>query len=88
MRVCKAYRLGEEEFEDFPPHQSIFHRAEALFEDLEGWPEELADVRAFADLPMAAQRYVRRLEELGGVPVRYVSVGADREQTLAVREAG
>jgi adenylosuccinate synthase len=90
VRVCVAYRFDGQRFEDFPPHQSIFHRAEPLYEELEGWTEDLSSVSDYDRLPPAARRYVERVEELGGVPVRHVSVGPEREQTLVVgaRTAG
>ena len=82
VRVCVAYRYEGERYEDFPPHQTIFHKAEPIFEDLEGWTDELTEVRAAADLPAAARAYLDRISELGGVPVRTVSVGPSREQTV------
>jgi len=82
LRVCHAYRLHDEEYEHFPPHQSIFHRARPLYTELDGWGEDIGDVRDFAALPKAAQAYVDAVEELSGVPIRYVSVGPGREQTL------
>jgi len=81
--VCTAYRADGETFDDFPPHQSLFHRAEPVWEELEGWQEQLGDVRSFDDLPPAARAYVERLSELGGVPIPMVSVGPAREQSLA-----
>jgi adenylosuccinate synthase len=84
VRVCTAYRADGESFEDFPPHQSLFHRAEPLYEELEGWDEELGAARAFGDLPVAARRYVERLRELVGVSIHVASVGPAREQSLAV----
>jgi adenylosuccinate synthase len=82
LKVCRAYRYGGEEYEHFPPHQSIFHNAKPVYTELEGWGEDLADARVVADLPKAAQAYVDAVEELSGVPIRYVSVGPAREQTL------
>jgi adenylosuccinate synthase len=82
VKVCVAYRYEGEEFEDVPPHQSIIHKAEPVYEELEGWPEEIGDARSFDELPAAARAYVDRLAELGDVPVRMVSVGAAREQTV------
>jgi adenylosuccinate synthase len=82
LRVCHAYRLHDEEYEHFPPHQSIFHRARPVYTELDGWGEDIGDVRDFAALPKAAQAYVDAIEELSGVPIRYVSVGPGREQTL------
>ena len=55
-----------------------------MYQRLSGWTEDLTAARRFQDLPPAAQAYVRRIEELAGVPVRYISVGPDREQTLEV----
>jgi adenylosuccinate synthase len=62
----------------------LFHRAEPVWEDLPGWSDELVDARTFDDLPTAARAYVRRVEELAGVPVSVVSVGPAREQSLPV----
>jgi adenylosuccinate synthase len=83
VQVCTAYRADGETFDDFPPHQSLFHRAEPVWEELEGWSEELGDARSFADLPAAARTYVARLHELVGVPIPMVSIGPAREQSLA-----
>jgi adenylosuccinate synthase len=84
VKVCVAYRYEGEVFEDFPPHQSIVHKAEPVYEDLEGWPEELSEARGYDELPPAARKYVERLADLGGVPIRTVSVGPSREQTVEV----
>jgi adenylosuccinate synthase len=82
LKICRAYRYDGEEYEHFPPHQSIFHHAEPLYEEVPGWRADLTGVTRYADLPEAAQSYVERLEELGGVPIRWVSVGPARRQTL------
>jgi adenylosuccinate synthase len=71
-------------FEDFPPHQSIIHKAEPVYEELEGWPEELSEARGFDDLPAGARKYIDRLVGLGDVPIHSVSVGPSREQTVEV----
>jgi adenylosuccinate synthase len=83
LKVCRAYRYQGDEYEHFPPHQSIFHHATPVYTTLDGWSEDLGEVREFAALPKAAQAYVDAIEELSGVPVRWVSVGPGREQTLA-----
>jgi adenylosuccinate synthase len=83
LKVCTAYRADGETFEDFPPHQSLFHRAEPVYEELEGWDEDLGQVRAFGDLPAAARKYLDTMQELAGVPIGVVSVGPGREQSLS-----
>ncbi len=87
VKVCTAYRHDGRRYEDFPPHQSIFHKAQPVYEDMEGWPEELGGAGRFEELPAAARKYVDRISQLGGVPIRNLSVGPDREQTLAVDAA-
>jgi adenylosuccinate synthase len=84
LKICKAYRTGGDLWDDFPPHQSLFHDAEPVWEELPGWDVEIDDVRRFEDLPRNAKDYVRRLQDLSGVPIRVVSVGPAREQSLPV----
>ncbi len=84
VKLCTGYRFEGQTYDDFPPHQSIFHHVEPLYEDMKGWDENLAGMRSFEEMPQAAQDYVRRLEELVGVPSRVVSVGQSREQALLV----
>ena len=82
LRVCTAYRAGDETFDDVPSHQSLFHAAEPVYEGLDGWDEDLTGVRSIEDLPKAARVYLDRIAELVGVPIGVVSVGPGREQSL------
>ena len=84
IKVCVAYRADGERYEDVPPHQSLFHRAEPVYEEVEGWWEELEAVASFQALPAAARKYVDRIADLAGVPVSVVSVGPSREQSLVM----
>ena len=85
IRVCTAYEADGERYEDVPPNQSLFHHAEPVYEELEGWEEELSGAGSFEELPGAARTYVERLQELIGVPVSVVSIGPGREQSLPLR---
>ena len=82
LKVCRAYRYQGEEYDHFPPHQSIFHHAQPIYEEHPGWAGDISTVTTYDDLPKEARSYVERLEELSGVPIRWVSVGPDRHQTL------
>lgn len=82
VRVCVAYRYEGRTYEDFPPHQTIVHKAEPVYEELEGWSEELAEARAHDDLPGPVRKYVDRVGSLSGVPVGTLSVGPSREHTV------
>jgi adenylosuccinate synthase len=82
VKVCIAYEIDGVRREDISITLSEFERAVPVYEELEGWKEDLSDAREVGDLPKAAQKYVRRLEELTGVEVLLISVGADRNQTI------
>jgi adenylosuccinate synthase len=82
LKVCRAYRYQGDEYDHFPPHQSIFHHAEPVYEELPGWNDDISGVTDYAELPKEAQAYVDRLEELAGVPIKWVSVGPARRQSL------
>ena len=70
--------------DDVPSHQSLFHRAQPVYEELEGWDESLSEARSFGSLPPAARKYVERLQDLAEVRIGVVSVGPAREQSLPV----
>jgi adenylosuccinate synthase len=82
IKLAVAYRYQGETYDEFPPHQTIFHKCEPVYEELPGWDEDISGARSFADLPETCQSYVRRIEELSGVPVTLVSVGPARDQTV------
>jgi adenylosuccinate synthase len=82
VKVCVAYDFEGERYEDLPPHQSIVHKAEPVYEEMEGWSAELSEARSAEDLPAAARKYLDRIADLSGVAIRFVSVGPSREQTL------
>jgi adenylosuccinate synthase len=84
VKICTGYRAYGQTFDDMPPHQSVFHDASPIYEELEGWQEEIDECQSFEELPKQALAYVRRMEELVGVPVSIVSVGPAREQSLPI----
>ena len=73
-----TFRIG-----DFPPGR-LLQKARPVFEHLPGWTAPTAGVRYASELPAAARRFVRRLEELVGVPVRLLSTGPNREDVVTL----
>ncbi|HEX2028542.1 MAG TPA: adenylosuccinate synthase [Nitriliruptorales bacterium] len=82
LRVAVAYRHEGKEYRDVPPHQSILHHAEPVYEELPGWHADLTGCERWEDLPVAARGYVAFVEQQAGAPVTWVSVGPRRSQTL------
>jgi adenylosuccinate synthase len=82
LKLCVGYEYEGETYDEFPPHQTIFHKCEPVYEELAGWREDISSARSFEDLPAEARAYVGRIEEVSGVPVTLVSVGPARDQTV------
>jgi adenylosuccinate synthase len=82
VKVCIAYDIDGVRREDVPHNLTEYEKAVPVYEEMEGWREDLSDAREVGDLPKAAQKYIRRLEELTGVEIMLISVGADRNQTI------
>ncbi len=83
--VCVAYEIGGERLEEMPMTQTEFHHAKPVYELLPGWTEDISAARALEDLPKPARAYIETIESISGAPVSVVGVGADREETIAVR---
>jgi adenylosuccinate synthase len=84
LPVCVAYRVGGRETVDLPIDE--LEIAEPVYRPSAGWKEPLAGARTMADLPAAARAYVEMIGDEVGVPVSTVSVGAEREETIALRD--
>src|SRR5690606_9198686 len=84
IKICTGYRhpqSGEiRHYWDGDAHW--LERVEPVYIELEGWQQSTRAARRFSDLPAQAQAYVRRIEELVEVPVRVVSVGPARDETI------
>ena len=88
IRVAVAYwdpQTGRE-WTTAPASTSVYERLEPVYEEYPGWQTDTTACRSWAGLPRAAQAYVMRLQELAGVPISHVSVGAGREQMIVKGE--
>lgn len=79
--VCVAYEVNGERTTDFPMGEELVE-AKPVYEYMDGWKTDISGCRRFEELPVNAQKYVKFLEESVGCPVKYVSVGAKREQYI------
>jgi adenylosuccinate synthase len=85
LQVATAYRMPDGSVvEDFPADTWSLGKVQPVYETLPGWGVSIAGARRLEDLPSAARRYLDRLEELTGAPIRWVSVGTRRSQIIEV----
>jgi len=82
LKLCKAYKVDGEITESFIPDAYDLAQVEPVYQEIAGWHEPLDQITAFANLPGNARLYLERIEDFVQVPVRIVSVGAARHQTL------
>ncbi|MFV9672769.1 MAG: adenylosuccinate synthase [Acidimicrobiia bacterium] len=82
LKIAVAYDSLGERYNEFPRQQRVLYNCHPVYEELEGWGEDITGVESYDDLPDAAKRYVERVEELSGVRVSSVGVGPGREATL------
>ncbi|HHX74744.1 MAG TPA: adenylosuccinate synthase [Firmicutes bacterium] len=82
--VCVAYEIDGVRCEHFPVGDKLL-RAKPVYEYLEGFKTDISGCRRPEELPQAALRYIRYLEEAVGCPIEYVSVGPGREDYLKMR---
>ncbi len=82
LRICTGYRIGDETVTTFPATIEQLEQAQPIYEEMAGWEKPTTDARFFKELPVRAQRYIKRLEDIIGCPVHIISVGQRREQTI------
>ena len=85
LKLCTGYKLNGKIVDIFPVGAEEAAACEPIYEEMPGWKDVTVGVQSMAALPAAAQAYVRRIEELVGVPVDIVSTGPDREETIVLR---
>ncbi|PZR08911.1 MAG: adenylosuccinate synthase [Archangium gephyra] len=85
LKICTAYELDGKRITELPCDFEDFSRVVPIYEELPGWEQTLAGARTIDDLPATARRYVRRVEEIVGIPVVCISVGAERGETIVLQ---
>jgi adenylosuccinate synthase len=82
IKVCVAYEYEGTRYNNIPSHQTVFHHAKPIYEELPGWGVDITNCRDFDDLPKEARDYIGFIEELAECPVAMIAVGPSREQTI------
>ena len=85
LQICTKYRLADGTESDLPPLAAYeYAKVTPIYETMPGWSESTIGITKFEDLPVNAQKYIRRLEKLAAVPVAIISTGPERDQTIMV----
>ncbi|MCR4373744.1 MAG: adenylosuccinate synthase [Acidobacteria bacterium] len=82
LDICTGYRCGGEVLTDMPGDTAQLAACEPIYETLPGWTQPTRGVTRYGDLPVEARAYIRRLEDVSGVPAAVVSTGSERDHTI------
>ena len=85
LMVCVGYKFNGEIIDYFPASLEDLAKCEPVYEEFEGWGEEVADARSYDELPENAKKYLKRIEEFTDTKISIVSVGPKRDQTMRVK---
>ena len=85
IKICYEYEHMGERITNFPARLNIQEACKPVYKEMKGWKANLSECRTYEELPEEAKAYIAEIEKLVEVPVKIVSVGPDREQTI-VRE--
>jgi len=86
LKICTGYKLDGKIIQHLPASQNEQARVEPVYETIEGWKESTAGARSWVELPAAAIKYVRRVEELIECPVALLSTSPERDDTILVHD--
>lgn len=81
IKICTGYIINGEKY-DYLPETALQEIAEPVYEEYDGWMTSTENARTWDDLPENAKKYIKRIEELVGAPVKYISVGPERDQII------
>jgi adenylosuccinate synthase len=85
LKVCTGYRIDGELSDILPVGAEELSRCEPVYETLPGWKDTTFGIKALDELPVNARTYLKRIEEICGVPVDMISTGPDRTETILLR---
>jgi len=87
IKICVGYKAPGVEFTHAVPASSrILAECEPVYEEFDGWKEEISSAREIRELPINTRKYLKRIEELADAKIILVSVGAGREETIVMED--
>ena len=85
LRICIGYNLPDGQSDILPVGAEMLEDCEPIYEEMPGWDQSTVGVKEFDLLPASARAYLKRMEELCGVPIALISTGPDRDETIILQ---
>jgi adenylosuccinate synthase len=80
VKVAVGYEMNGKKTTSFP--SALLHKVTPVYEELPGWNEDITNCTSFSALPKNAQKYIEYIEKIVGVPIKTISLGPDRVNTI------
>ncbi len=85
LRICTGYKTAEGLRDTPPVGAEAFETCKPVYEDMPGWQQSTVGIKDYEALPANARAYLKRIEEVTGVPVDIISTGPDRTETIILK---
>ena len=85
LKVCTSYNFKGETITDFPANFADLEHCEPIYEEFDGFTEDITNCRSFDELPQTVKAYIRELERIVGCPVHMLGVGPARDQVITIQ---
>ena len=82
IKVCVGYSFEDKKITDYPLVDEILDKCEPIYESFEGWNEDISGITKYDALPENAKKYIEFIEDFIDVPIKYISVGPERNQNI------
>ncbi len=86
IKICTAYKYRGKTYRDYPKELDVFEKCTPVYEEFEGWKGSTLGITSFKKLPVQAQAYIRKIEELVGVKTDIISTGKKRDELIKIRK--
>ncbi|MBA7673673.1 Adenylosuccinate synthetase [subsurface metagenome] len=84
IKICVAYKYRGKLIQDFPFELEYWERCQPVYEEMKGWKKDTSRIKIEKDLPKRTREYIKRIEEIGGLPIRRLSLNPERSEFLSL----
>ncbi|MDP4179645.1 MAG: adenylosuccinate synthase [Bacillota bacterium] len=84
IKLCTSYKKDNSIITHFPASLEDLAKCQPIYEEFDGWDEDISNIKDYSALPVNAKKYLSRIEELVGVKIKLIGVGKERDNTIVV----
>jgi adenylosuccinate synthase len=86
LKICVGYEMDGKIVDEFPSSLAVLEKCKPIYEEMDGWKEDISGIKDYRELPANAKRYLERIEEVSDTQISIISVGPARDETIIVKE--